>query len=104
MLSIGTSSDRIFTPPGYRSYFATLAKTIPATKVAPYVGVSWSEFEQEWLFPVGLTWQINPEWSVMPMSDGRNGHLLLTYSANGWAYTAMLLKGSKFGVSVGVQF
>ena len=104
MVSFGTSSDRIFTPPGYRAWFVTFAKTVPGTKIAPYAGLSYSEFEKKILFPAGVNWQIDDTWSVMPMFDGRNGHLLFTWSDGQVSATAMLVKGRNFGLSLSYGF
>ncbi|MDI9635660.1 hypothetical protein QPK87_13660 [Kamptonema cortianum] len=104
LVNFGTSSDRIFTPEGNRAYFVTIAKTIPGTRVAPYVGMSYSEFEKGFLFPAGANIQLSENWTVMPMFDGVNGHFLATYSGADWNLTGMLLQGKRFGLSFGFAF
>ncbi|HCE01430.1 MAG TPA: hypothetical protein DER07_10350 [Armatimonadetes bacterium] len=104
MLTFGTSSDRIFSPEGYRSYYATVAKSLPGGRFAPYVGVSYSEWEETLLFPFGANIQFAREWDLLPMYDGRNTHLLLTYKRPQWNLTLMLVKMERFGVSLGFGF
>lgn len=104
MVNFGTSSDRIFTPEGNQNYFVTLAKTIPNTRLAPYVGLSYSEFKKGWLVPAGLNWAFDPAWSFLSMYDGVNAHLLLTYKAENWNLTGMYLKGQRWGISYGIGF
>ncbi|GMV37259.1 MAG: hypothetical protein AMXMBFR61_17670 [Fimbriimonadales bacterium] len=104
MLSLGTSSDRIFSPEGTRSYYLTAAKSIPGTKLAPYTSLSWSEWEDTPLVPFGLNWTIRPQWDAMLQHDGRNTHWLLSYKAEDWNLSLLLVKGRHLGASAGVQF
>jgi hypothetical protein len=104
MVTFGTSSDRIFSPKGEQSYYLTAAKGIPGTVIAPYVGVSWSTWEDRLLFPAGLNLAIAPEWDLMQMYDGRNSHALVTYKTRTVNYSLMMVKMKHFGVSVGIGF
>ena len=103
-ISFGTSSDRIFTPKGYQAYFVTVAKSIPETNLAPYVGLSYSEYEESVLVPFGLNVSLAPEWDLLGMHDGRNTHTLLTYKTEAVNYSLMLIKMEHIGFSVGVGF
>ena len=103
-VSFGTSSDRIFTPEGFQAYYMTVAKSIRGTNLAPYVGVSYSEFEERLLFPAGLNVALLPEWDLLGMYDGRNTHALLTYKTESVNYSLMLIKMKHVGFSVGVGF
>jgi hypothetical protein len=103
-VSLGTSSDRIFSPKGKQAYFVTVAKSIPDTKFAPYVGLSWSEWEDRLLVPFGLNIAVAPEWDLLGMHDGRNTHGLLTYKTESVNYSLMMVKMKHFGISVGFGF
>ena len=78
MVTLGTSSDRIFTPEGNQAYFLTVAKGIPGTPLAPYVSVNYSEFEKGFNFPAGLNWGVSERYDLLGMHDGRRLHLLFT--------------------------
>ncbi|HEX8252190.1 MAG TPA: hypothetical protein VF846_03495, partial [Thermoanaerobaculia bacterium] len=71
-LMFGTSSDRIGTPSG-QSYYATISKSF--SRVAPYAGVSWSEYEERLLYPFGLNVALPKGWSAMLINDGVHTHL-----------------------------
>jgi hypothetical protein len=104
MISLGTSSDRIFSPPGTQGYFVTFAKGFPKAKVAPYFSVFYSEWEDRILFPIGMNIQLAPQWDLLPMNDGRNTHVLLTYKMPTINVSAMLIKMSRPGISLGFSF
>lgn len=103
-LSFGTSSDRIFSPEGKRAYYATVAKGLPGGRIAPYVSVSYSEWEKRLLFPFGANVMLDKRWDFMPMHDGRNTHLLLTYKLPASNVTLMLVKMRFPGISYGWSF
>ncbi len=104
MISIGSSSDRIFSPPGNQSYFATFAKSLPNARMAPYVSLYYSEWERTILFPFGVTVPISPQWDFLGMNDGRNTHLLATYKMKKSNVSLMLIKMRHPGISVGFSF
>jgi len=104
MVTLGTSSDRIFSPPGTQSYFVTFAKGFPRYRVAPYVSIFYSEWEDKILFPFGVNVQLADQWDLMPMHDGRNTHVLLTYKMARVNVSAMLIKMRYPGISVGFSF
>ncbi|HRF60206.1 MAG TPA: hypothetical protein PLH94_09875 [Fimbriimonadaceae bacterium] len=104
MVSFGTSSDRIFSPEGTRAYFTTFAKGLPGGRIAPYVSVSYSEWEKRFLFPFGANVVLDEHWDVMGMNDGRNTHLLLTYKMPTSNVTLMLVKMRHVGISYGWSF
>ncbi len=105
-ITIGTSSDRIFTPEGNRAYYITFAKTLPGNRIAPYIGVSYSEFEERLLFPMGVNLALDTHWDALAMMDGRKTHFLLTYKMESANITAMAidLRRPKFGLSLGFGF
>lgn len=104
MLSFGTSSDRIFSPAGTRSYSATLGKSLPSLKCAPYVGLTYSTWERRLLVPAGVNVELSPQWSALPMYDGRHVHMLVTNRLPGVNVTLMAVKLRHFGISLGFGF
>lgn len=104
LLTFGTSSDRIFSPKGEQAFYATLAKGLHGTNLAPYFGVSWSTWEDRLLYPAGLNVALAPEWDFLLMHDGRNSHSLVTYKTESVNYSAMLIKMRYIGLSVGIGF
>lgn len=104
MISLGTSSDRIFSPAGAQAYFVTFAKSLPRYGVAPYLSVSYSEWERTILFPFGLNVPLAPQWDLLGMNDGRNSHLLLTYKLPSTNVSLMYIKMRRPGISVGFSF
>jgi hypothetical protein len=104
MVSLGTSSDRIFSPPGMQSYSATFAKSLPGGEIAPYVSLYYSEWERGFIFPFGANVSLNGRWDLMPMNDGRNTHVLLTHKMKRTNVTMMLIKMRHPGVSLGFAF
>lgn len=79
-IHFNTSSDRIGSPPHTQQYSFTATQGIPNTTLAPYASLTYSEWDDELVFPFGMNWQINPNWGLLGMNDGRKSHLLLTYS------------------------
>jgi hypothetical protein len=106
VVSLGTSSDRIFSPPGKRSYYATAAKSVLSGRAAPYVGVSYSEWQRTLLFPCGINVVLSPSIDLLGMSDGRRTHLLLNFKEGNRNLTVMAVDvrrprlGFSFGVSL----
>ncbi len=104
MISFGTSSDRIGTPPGPHAYYFTFAKSFPTAKLSPYVSINYSEFDQQLNFPFGVSYGIVPGLSAMYMNDGRKSHVLLTHSQASWSVSAMLIWMKHPGISVSFGF
>jgi len=106
MVSFGTSSDRIFTPAPKRAYYVTAAKGLPGTTLAPYISLSYSEYERTFVVPFGLNVGLSRELDLLAMHDGRRTHVLLTFKTERTNYTLMAidLKKPRFGLSVGVGF
>jgi hypothetical protein len=64
MISLGTSSDRIGTPPGPHAYYITFAKGIDKLRIAPYLSINYSEFEQRINFPFGVNVGLTTQWDA----------------------------------------
>jgi len=104
MVNLGTSSDRIGTPPGPHAYYLTFAKSFPSAKIGPYVSVNYSEADRRINFPFGVSYQLQPGLSTMFMNDGRKSHVLLTYSRENWSVSAMWIWFKHPGISVSFGF
>ncbi|HYH06340.1 MAG TPA: hypothetical protein VEK11_04685 [Thermoanaerobaculia bacterium] len=102
-LIFGTSSDRIGTPSG-QSYYATLSKSLPRVPVAPYAGVSWSGYEERFVFPFGVNAALGKGWSAMLINDGVHTHLSATYGRGNFSITALAVERRHFGITVGTTF
>jgi len=100
----GTSSDRIGTPKGFQQYSVNFAKAIPGTQLSPYASVTYSEFDKQLVFPFGINYQLDENWSLLGMHDGRKSHLLLNYSAEEYYVQLMYIWFRRAGVTVGFGF
>jgi hypothetical protein len=98
----GTSSDRIGTPSG-QSYFVTVSKRL-SLPVAPYAGVSYSGYEQRFLYPFGVNVEIRPGWSAMLMNDGVHTHLSTTFAGTRFSATLLAIERRHLGVTIGTTF
>lgn len=103
-LFLGTSSDRIGSPPGTQSYYLTLAKHIPRTPLAPYVSLNYSEWDDGFNFPFGANLTLQKNFSLRPMFDGKRSHLMLTHYYRQWSFTALYVWFEKIGVAASVGF
>lgn len=99
----GTSSDRIGTPSG-QSYYATLSKSLHPLPVAPYVGLSYSSYENRFLYPFGVNVALSDHWSAMLLNDGVHTHLSTTYAWNRYAVTILAVERKDIGVTVGARY
>ncbi|MEQ1822028.1 MAG: hypothetical protein ABL949_05945 [Fimbriimonadaceae bacterium] len=104
MISANVSSDRLGTPKGPMSYGVTFAKGFQNPKIAPYFSVRYSEYEHGLNFPFGVNIQLNNEWSLMPMNDGRKSHVLLTYTKPDFSVSLMLIWLKHPGISISWGF
>lgn len=104
LISLGTSSDRIFSPEGSRSYTVTFGKSIPHSRLAPYFAVNWSTWEDRLTYPFGINYSLHQQWDAMIQHDGRNTHWLLTNKTNATSISLLLVKGRHWGISAGFRF
>lgn len=107
---LGTSSDRIGTPRG-RAVYVTLSKDLErwtGLPVAPYVGTSYSGFDDEFLPVGGLSIRWAERFSTTHLYDGDNLHHLGTYRLEGGASVGLLLvqqdEDYYLGASAGFAF
>lgn len=97
----GTSSDRIGTPSG-QAYFVTVSKGFG--RVAPYVGASYSGYENRMIYPFGVNVSVTDGVSAMLMNDGVHTHLSATYAHRKASLTLLLVERKNVGVTLGVTF
>ena len=90
-LFFGTSSDRIGSPPGEQSYFATVSKFVPRLRSSLYVSLNYSEWDEAINFPAGISLKIGNGLSIRPMYDGDRGHLMFNYFAHRVGVSLMLV-------------
>ena len=101
---LGTSSDRIGSPEGTQSYYATIAKNIPGTRIAPYLSVNYSEWDEHVNFPFGANFMFADGYSLMPMYDGERSHLILSYAREHAAISLMTIWYEKIGIAISGGF
>lgn len=99
MVSFGTSSDRIGTPPGPKAYYMTFAKAIPSLKAGPYFSINYSEYERGFNFPFGVNLALTPELDMLYMNDARKSHLLFTIKQEKFNLTFMWIHMKYPGIS-----
>ncbi|MEM7244707.1 MAG: hypothetical protein AAF533_05155 [Acidobacteriota bacterium] len=95
---LGTSTDRIGTPHGM-AYYATISKSLRGRpfSVAPYVGVSYGTFEEEYHAIGGLHLGFTERFSMLTLFDGVNVHPTFTWAIGRNALTLLLVEGEKVG-------
>lgn len=104
MVSFGVSSDRIGTDKGNLMYYVTVAKNIRDTPISPYVGLAYSEQDKGFNVPFGANIALSEEWSLMPMFDGRRGHMMLNYKQPDYWISAGWIWFERIGIAVGFGF
>lgn len=103
-LFFGTSSDRIGSPEGKQSYYATGAKYLPWLRTSPYASLNYSEWDREVNLPFGANIELGHGLAVRPMYDGHRTHLLGTYATERFSATAIWAWLERAGVAVSVGF
>ncbi|HEX6087320.1 MAG TPA: hypothetical protein VF266_22505 [Thermoanaerobaculia bacterium] len=102
-LIFGTSSDRIGTPSG-QSYYATVSKSLHPLPVAPYVGISYSGYEERFLVPFGVNVALPRGFSAMLINDGVHTHLSATYARPRLSLTVLAVERRQMGITLGTSF
>lgn len=98
---MNTSSDRIGSPKGTQQYSFVVSKSLAQKEIAPYAGLTYSEFNDGLVVPWGLSYRFSPEWNLIFMNDGRNSHALATFSAKNWYGQVGLVWMRRLAVTVG---
>lgn len=99
-LFFGTSSDRIGSPVGEQSYFATVSKYVPIVQSSFYASLNYSEWDESFNVPFGMTMEIGKGVSVRPMYDGERSHMMLNYFADQYGISVMYVWLDTLGVSL----
>ncbi len=103
-LFLGTSSDRIGSPAGEQSWFATVSKYIPWVRTSLYGSLNYSEWDGKFNLPVGAGVELGKGFSLRPMYDGDRGHLLLNYFAAQYGVSLMYVWLETMGLSLSLGF
>lgn len=108
-LFLGTSSDRIGSPEGTQSYYATLSKRFANSPLSAYVSLNYSEWDAGFNVPFGVEIQIaerrlserspSSGVSVRPMYDGESGHLMLNYYRERWSVSLLAVDFEHPGIA-----
>jgi hypothetical protein len=103
-LFLGTSSDRIGSPAGKQSYFATVSKYIPQLHTSFYGSLNYSQWDKKFNIPFGLGLELVKGFSFRPMYDGDRGHLMLNYFATQYGASLIYVWLETLGVSFSLGF
>ena len=103
-LFLGTSSDRIGSPSGEQSYYATASKYVPQLRTSFYGSLNYSEWDEKFNFPVVVGVELGKGLSVRPMYDGDRGHVMLNYFTAQYGVSLMYVWFETMGVSFSVGF
>lgn len=76
---VGTSSDRVGSPPEEQAYFLTIAKRLPRVPISAYATINYSEWDNGLNFPFGASIDFGKGFTVRGMFDGNLPHLMLNY-------------------------
>ncbi len=101
---LGTSSDRIGSPAGEQSYYATVAKRLPNLPVSAYASLNYSEWDERFNVPFGATVGVGGGFSVQPMYDGNRTHLMLNYQRANATVSFLWVWLEQPGISVSFGF
>jgi hypothetical protein len=103
-LFLGTSSDRIGSPAGKQSYFATVSKYVPACRASFYASLNYSEWDAEFNAPFGASVEFGKGISVRWMYDGDRQHGMLNYYASRYGVSVMYVWLDTMGLTFSVGF
>lgn len=83
-LFLGTSSDRIGSPEGTQAVYLTAAKYLPFARLAPYVSLNYSGWDDAVNVPFGAGLELGGGVYVRPMYDGERTHLMAGWFGETW--------------------
>jgi len=101
---VGTSSDRIGSPAGTQSYYATASRWFEPLNSSAYVSLAYSEWDEGFNVPFGATIGLPGGLALQPMYDGNRTHLLAIWSHDRVSITAIHAWLERFGMAVSVGF
>ena len=103
-LFLGTSSDRIGSPEGTQSYYATVSKRFGTSPFSAYASLNYSEWDRGLNVPLGVEVGMGERFSVRPMYDGDRPHLMLNYFHDRWGVSLLAVDLEHVGISFAVGF
>ena len=103
-LFLGTSSDRIGSPAGEQSWFATVSKYIPGLRTSFYGSLNYSEWDGRFNFPFGASVELGRGFSFRPMHDGDRWHAMLNCFSRQYGVSLMYVWLETMGVSASAGF
>lgn len=103
-LFVGTSSDRIGSPSGNQSYFATASKYVGELRTTVYASLNYSEWDDAVNFPIGIGLDLGRGFSVRPMYDGDRGHMMFNYFTDRYGVSLMAVWFDTMGISLSAGF
>ncbi len=98
-LFFGTSSDRIGSPEGTQSYYATTSKYLPSTGTTGYFSLNYSEWDDGINIPFGFTQEISQGFAARYMYDGERSHALVDHYRDSLGISLMWVWLEEFGVA-----
>lgn len=101
---LGTSSDRIGSPAGEQSYYATVAKASPWFPASAYVTLNYSEWDEGLNVPFGGTISIGRGVTLRGMYDGQKSHVLSSLVVNRVGFSIMSVWLERLGISIALGF
>ena len=99
---LGTSSDRIGSPEGTQSYYLTAAKYLPGARLAPYVTLNYSEWDEKFNFPFGVGLELGSGIYARSMYDGERTHLMAGLFREHWGISLIYVWLEDPGISLTV--
>lgn len=103
-LFLGTSSDRIGSPEGTQSYYATVSKRFGSSRYSAYASLNYSEWDRGLNLPFGVEIGLGESFSLRPMYDGENPHLMFSYARERWSVSLLAVDLEEAGISFAVGF
>ncbi len=103
-LFLGTSSDRIGSPAGKQSYYATLTKRHPTLPISAYVSLNYSEWDAAFNIPFGVEFELGERFTLRPMYDGDRTHLTLNYASERMGVSLLWVWLERFGIAFSARF
>ena len=97
---LGTSSDRIGSPAGTTAYYATVTKGVPKTGTSAYFSFNYSEWDDGFNLPFGISQDLSRGFAGRYMYDGQESHALLDYYFGKVGVSFMYIWLEQFGVSL----
>jgi hypothetical protein len=89
------------------AYFVTAQKQLGGARgrIAPYIGLSYSEWGREVLVPFGASLALRDDLVLIPMCDGKYGHTTLSwFDGKGRAFSVIAAFNRRFGVAFSQNF